>query len=142
MNDDKMVALIKFSIFLACFLMFIAFAVGLWGCPQYRVWQQGLEGQAELKRAEWNRQVAVTEAQAKHEAAKALAQAEVERAKGVAQANQIIGESLKNNESYLRWLWIEGLKDAGSHEKVIYIPTEAGLPLLEAGRALQEQPKR
>ena len=42
---------------------------------------------------------------------KALAQAEIERAKGVAEANRIIGDSLKGNESYLRYLWISGLKD-------------------------------
>lgn len=107
---------------------------GMWGCPQYNVWQQGLSGQAELARAEQNRKIAVQEAMAKHEAATHLAEAEVERAKGVAAANKIIGESLKGNEAYLRWLWIEGLKDAGSHEKIIYVPTEAGLPILEAGR--------
>jgi len=113
---------------------------GMWGCPRYSVWQQGLAGEAELKRAEWNRQIAVKEAQAKKEAAISLAQAEVERAKGVAEANKIIGESLQNNHDYLMWLWIEGLKDAGTHEKIIYVPTEAGLPILEAGR-FQQQPE-
>jgi hypothetical protein len=29
------------------------------GCPHYRVWQQGLEGEAELKRAQQNRQIAI-----------------------------------------------------------------------------------
>lgn len=58
-------------------------------------------------------------------------QAEVERAKATAEANRIIGESLKNNEAYLSYLWIQGLKD-GTGER-IYIPTEAGLPILEAG---------
>ena len=45
------------------------------------------------------------------------------------------GESLKNNESYLRYLWIQGLQDGTS--EVIYIPTEANLPILEAARAIQ-----
>jgi regulator of protease activity HflC (stomatin/prohibitin superfamily) len=106
------------------------------------VWQQGLAGEAELKRASQNRQIAVQEAEAKHEAAKALAQAEIERAKGVAEANRIIGESLHGNEDYLRYLWVQGLEHAET--SVIYVPTEANLPLLEATRLTnkpQPQPK-
>ena len=68
------------------------------------------------------------------ESAKMLGEAEVERARGVAEANKIIGESLHNNEAYLRYLWINGLKDNGHAPQVIYVPTEAGLPILEAGR--------
>lgn len=92
-------------------------------------------GEAEYAQAEQNRRIKVLEAQAAHDAAKLLASAEVERAKGVAEANKIIGESLKGNEAYLRWLWIKGLEEAGdANPSVIYVPTEAGLPILEAGR--------
>lgn len=100
--------------------------------PVYNVWSKGLDGEAELKQAEWNRQIAIREAEAKKESAKALADAEVERARGVAEANKIIGESLKGNESYLRYLWIQGLQDKDNN--TIYVPTEAGLPILEAGK--------
>ncbi len=121
----------KFSgIIAVTFIFFLLLSGGLWGCPKYSVWQQGLSGEAELKRAEWNRQITIREAEAKKEAAKALASAEVERAKGVAEANKIIGDSLKDNDAYLRYLWIQGLQDGSS--EVIYIPTEANLPLLEA----------
>lgn len=61
-----------------------------------------------------------------------LAQAEVECAKDVAQANKIIGDSLKDNEAYLRYLFVNNLADTKG--QVIYIPTEAGLPILEAIR--------
>lgn len=101
------------------------------GCPTYRVWEQEMAGKAALQRATQDRQIAVQEAQAKMESAKLLAQSEVERARGVAEANQIIGDSLKGNESYLRYLWIEGLKT--NQMQVVYVPTEAGLPVLEAG---------
>lgn len=107
------------------------------GCyikPQYRVYEQRLEGEAKLREAESSRQIAVEEAKAKNEAAKLLAQAEVERAKGVAEANKIIGESLKNNPEYLTYLWIQELSTNG--QNVIYVPTEAGLPILEAGRSV------
>lgn len=100
--------------------------------PLYGVWQKQLSGKAQLKEAEWNRQILVQEAMAKKDSAKLLAEAEVERAKGVAEANKIIGDSLKDNDAYLRYLWIQGLQDGTS--EVIYVPTEANLPILEATR--------
>ena len=120
----------------ALFAITMLATLAMWGCPTYKVWQRELAGKAQLAEAEWNRQIEVQEAEAKMEAAKSLALAEVERAKGVAEANKIIGESLEGNESYLRYLWIQGLQDGSS--EVIYIPTEANLPILEAARKIQE----
>ena len=91
-----------------------------------------MQGEAEYAQAEQNRRITVLEAEAKLDAAKSLAAAEVERAKGVAQANEIIGRSLKDNEAYLRWQWIQNLENGNN--SVIYVPTEAGLPILEAGK--------
>ncbi len=105
-------------------------ALGMWGCPTYNVWQKSLAGQAQLKEAEWNRQIQIREAEALKESASHLAEAEKIRATGVAEANKIIGESLKNNDAYLRYLWIQGLHDGSS--EIIYVPTEANLPILEA----------
>ena len=113
-------------------ILIIIIPIGMWGCPQYNVWQSGLEGQAELKRAEQNRQIAIEEAKAKKEAAQSLADAEIIRAEGVAKANKIIGDSLRGNEAYLRYLWIDSLNN--NQQNVIYVPTEAGLPILEAGK--------
>lgn len=109
-------------------------AFGLYGCPQYSVYSARMDGVAKLAHAQSEREVQVRDAQGKLEAASLLARAEVERAKGVAEANQIIGGSLKNNEAYLRYLWIKNLDDAEKTGSVIYVPTEAGLPILEAGR--------
>ena len=106
-----------------------------WVIPQYNVWAKELDGKAELRKAEWNRQIAVEEARALKESAALQAEAEIARAKGVAEANKIIGDSLKENEAYLRYLWIDKLGD----QDVIYIPTEAGIPILEAGRTVGEQ---
>jgi len=117
--------------------LIITITLGMWGCPTYNVWQKELKGKAQLKQAEWNRQIAIQEAEAKKESATLLAVAEVERAKGVAEANKIIGESLKKNEAYLRYLWIQGLHDGSS--EIIYVPTEANLPILEATRKLQKK---
>lgn len=100
--------------------------------PRYNVYRREMSGKAQLAEAEWNRQIAVKEAQAMLDSAKLLGDAEIERAKGVAQANKIIGDSLKGNKEYIWYLWIQGLND-GSGE-VIYVPTEANLPVLEASR--------
>lgn len=113
-------------------LVVIGIAGGMYGLPKYNVYKARLEGQAKLAHADSEREVQVRDAQGKYEASSLLAKAEVERAKGVAEANKIIGTSLKDNEAYLRWLYIEGLKE--KQGEVIYIPTEAGLPILEAGR--------
>lgn len=114
-------------------VLFILFGgVAMYGCPQYNVYQQRMEGQAILAHAQASREVAVAEAKAKMESADLLAQAEVIRAGGVARANVIIGNSLKGNEVYLRYLWVNNL--AETKDEVIYIPTETGLPILEAGK--------
>ena len=101
------------------FVVLVLIGAVLWGWPNYRVYSQEMRGKAALAEAGQNRQIAALDAQA-----------EVERARGVAEANKIIGESLRNNESYLRYLWIQNL-NSGTGER-IYIPTEAGLPILEA----------
>ncbi len=121
-----------FIVGLALFVVGALIGFGMWGIPTYSVWRKGLAGQAQLKQAEWNRQIAVREASAKKDSASLLAEAEVERAKGVAEANRIIGKSLKGNSAYLRYLWIQGLHDGSS--EIIYVPTEANLPILEAAR--------
>jgi regulator of protease activity HflC (stomatin/prohibitin superfamily) len=100
------------------------------GGPQYNVWQQSLAGKAELQKAEYTRQVAVLEAQAKKDSASQLADAEIIRAQGVAKANQIIGDSLKDNREYLQYLYITGLEEGANKGNVtIYVPTENGLPV-------------
>lgn len=98
----------------------------------YDVWAREMQGRAELAQAEWTKKVAIEEAKAKQESSVYQAQAEVERAKGVAEANRIIAEGLGGAEGYLRYLYIDTLKDLET--SIIYVPTEAGLPVLEAGR--------
>lgn len=98
--------------------------------PKYSVWNAEMTGRAEYKKAEQNRNIAILEAQAQKEAAIQLAQAEIERARGVAESNSIISGSI--TEPYLRYLWIQGLQT--NEMQVVYVPTEANLPILEAGK--------
>ena len=120
---DPAVAAIVVGVIVVGGLIFI-------GGPQYNVWQQSLAGKAELQKAEYTRQVAVLEAQAKKDSASQLADAEIIRAQGVAKANQIIGDSLKDNREYLQYLYITGLEEGSQKGNVtIYVPTEGGMPV-------------
>ena len=96
--------------------------------PLYNVWAQSLQGKAELQKAEYTRQVAVLEAQAKKDSAQQLADAEVIRATGVAKANQIIGDSLKGNPSYLQYLWITQGEE-NTNRTVYMVPSNGGAPV-------------
>jgi hypothetical protein len=142
-----------FAFLLISFVLVISLA--LWAWPKYKVYSMEMSGKASLKEAEWSKKILIEEAKAREKAAlmqakarvtlaqaegeaklvaaKAEGQADIELAKAAAEANKIIGESLKNNEAYLRYIWIKGLQD-GNGER-IYIPTEAGMPILEAGKA-------
>lgn len=106
-------------------VVIVGLAVGL---PTYNVWVQSLSGKAELQKAEYTRQVAVLEAQAKMDSASKLADAEVIRAQGVAKANQIIGDSLRDNPAYLQYLWITQGEE--KTERTVYmVPSNGGAPI-------------
>ena len=109
-----------------------AIIVGLmFGIPKYNVWQQEMDGKAEMARAEQNRMILVEEAKAKLEAEKLNAQAEIERAKGMAEAMEI--ENGKLTSTYNQYLFIrtlEKISDKGSLPQIIYMPTEGMVPVM------------
>lgn len=114
----------------------VAAIVGLcWLGPTYNVWRQEMRGKAEFAQAEQNRRIKIEEAKANLEAEKLNAQAEIERAKGAAEAIAIENGSL--TPTYIQYLWVRQ-QNASTNNKIIYIPTEAGLPVLEAGRMRNE----
>lgn len=112
--------------------LFVLAIIGgfMWGIKQYKVYSKTMDGKAELREAEWSRQVMIEEAQANLEAEKLNAQAEVERAKGMAEAIRIEGNQLTNE--YIQYLWVR--KNQFDKNTTIYVPTETNLPILEAGR--------
>ncbi len=112
---------------LGCIIIVAALAFGI---PFYQVWQQEMTGKAEFAKAEQNRKIKIEEAKANLEAEKLNAQAEIERAKGAAEAIRIENGSL--TPTYIQYLWVR--QQGGGQNKLIYIPTEANLPILEAGR--------
>lgn len=123
------------------FLIAVTVGGGLGSCAAYnslRVWNARVAGEAQLAQAGQNRRIAVLEAQAALDSAKLKAQAEIERAKGLAAANRIVADSLGGPEGYLRYLYIQNLEE--SNGQIIYVPTEGGLPILEAGKRPNNHP--
>lgn len=120
-------------------ILIVAISILMICGPVYRVWASGMRGRAELNRATYNRQVLVQESIAKEEASKHLGAADTVRAHCIARSNEIIGQSLNNNENYLKWLWID---EINKNNNVMYVATEIGLPVLEAGRLPLLQAKK
>ena len=123
-------------IVIALFMVFGGIGSCMYILPSYRVWQQEMVGKAEFAKAEQNRKIKIEEAKANLEAEKLNAQAEVERAKGAAEAIKIENGSI--TPTYIQYLWVRQ-QNANTNNKIIYIPTEAGLPVLEAGRIANDQ---
>lgn len=113
-------------------ILAIAFIAGtMFIVPKYNVWKQEMRGKAEFAQAEQNRRIKIEEAKANLEAEKLNAQAEIERAKGAAEAIKIENGSI--TPTYIQYLWVRQ-QNASTNNRIIYIPTEAGLPILEAGK--------
>ena len=87
-----------------------------------RVFNAEQRGKAVLVEAESTRKVKVLEAQARKDSA-ALD----------ASANKLMIDSLGGHEAYLRFLAIDAMRDTAGKGTVIYVPTEAGIPITEAG---------
>lgn len=105
---------------------------GMFGIPAYNVWQQEMDGKAQLAKAEQNRQILIQEAKANLEAEKLNAEAEVERAKGAAQAIEI--ENGKLTPTYIQYLWVRQQKNFEG-KTIIYVPSgQMGMPITEANR--------
>jgi hypothetical protein len=107
------------------------------GCPQYGVYKSGLQGEAELARAEQNKKIQIENAKAKLQSAKMLAESDSIRAVGAKNVEKIRAEGMaeameiengKLTDKYIQYLWVRNI-DKGDK---IYISTEAGLPILEA----------
>lgn len=129
--SEKIVGFIAVVLFIA---VIVGGLVGLIvGWQTFKVYSASQTGKAELAQADFNRQIIVRQAQAKLDAASLEAQAAVAHARGVADSNKIIANDLGGPEGYLRFLYIQMLSEQPD-KQIIYIPTEAGLPILEASK--------
>ncbi len=107
-------------------LFFIVFILlFMFGWPHYKVWKQGMDGQAALAEAEQSKMIQVQ-----------VAKAELESAKLRAEAIKLVGQAAKDYPEYRKQEFIgafgEALRD-GKIQQIIYVPTEANIPIVEAG---------
>jgi len=92
--------------------------------PQWSVWSSKLEGEAMLNKANQTKQILVTQAQA-----------ELDSAKLRAQAIEIVGKMAQQYPEYREQEFIGSFAEAlhnGSVSQIIYVPTEANIPIIEA----------
>ena len=111
-------------LFLAAVLIVVVISLVI--APQYGVYSQEMVGKAELARADQNRKILITQAQAEKEAAQLRAD-----------AIRIVGQMAKEFPEYREQEFIGGFSEAlkeGKINQIIYVPTEANIPILEAHR--------
>ncbi|MFN3669757.1 MAG: hypothetical protein ACK4VY_10645 [Brevundimonas sp.] len=125
------------SILVLAAAVLVVLAAVMVGLPTYNVYSKQMQGKAAYEQAVQDRRIRVLEAQAALDSAQLTAQAEVARARGTNEANRIMAESLGGPENYLRWSYIHMLEETAGKpgREVIYIPTEASMPILEASRS-------
>jgi hypothetical protein len=102
--------------------------------PRWAVWAAHQSGLADLAAAKNEQQIQIAKAQSRLEAADLNKKAAIIEAEAVSAQINAIGAQLKEHDLYLRWQWIKMMEDGNSGAKVIYVPTEANLPILEAMR--------
>jgi hypothetical protein len=122
---------------LAIVCVVLTAALVLWSLvvrPHWEVWASHQQGLADLAVARNEQQIQVAKAQSRLDAAGLNKLAAIVEAEAVAAQITAIGAQLKEHDLYLRWQWIKMMEDGNSGAKVIYVPTEANLPILEATR--------
>lgn len=99
--------------------------------PKWRVWASGQKGKADLEAAQYEKQIQVAQAEGRLKAAESNKQAAIIEAEAVAKQIEVIGNNLTKHDLYLRWQWIKMMEEREG--STVYVPTEANLPILEAG---------
>ena len=96
------------------------------GCPTYSVYSARMEGEAVVARANGAKMALVAQATAEKDAAQLRAD-----------AIKIVGQAAKDFPEYRQQEFIGSFAEAlhqGKISQIIYVPTEANIPITEAGR--------
>ena len=109
-------------------LGFLLIMTGLAGYRTYSVWSMEMQGKAKLAEATQSRQIQIEQAKGEREAASLRAE-----------AISIVGKAAKEFPEYRQQEFIgsfaEALKEGKIHQ-IMYVPTEANIPITEANRLL------
>lgn len=127
--DEQGISAPKF-IAVAGVLLLMLIGTGMAGCPVYNVWTARMDGEATKARADGARQALV-----------AQAEAELAAAEKRAAAIRIVGQMAKEFPEYRQQEFIGAFGEAlreGRITQIVYVPTEANIPILEAdGRRIE-----
>lgn len=96
---------------------------------EYTVKTERLTGEAEYVRAEQNRRILVEQARAEKDAAELRAE-----------AIEIVGQAAKDFPEYRMQEFLGAFGEAlqsDNIDKIIFVPTEANIPVTEAGRSVE-----
>ena len=118
------------------FLAATLFSIG-WGWAHFRLWKADYTGKALTIEKEYNGKAILAEAEFAKMARVEGARAEKEAAQLTADAIAIVGKAAQSYPEYRQQEFYLALGDAlqaGNIEQIIYLPTEAGLPITEAGK--------
>lgn len=121
--DDKRMGILAT---LVAILSILAIVAVVFGFPLWNVWREGLSGEAALKKATQTRKIQIEQAIGEEEAAK-------HRANAIA----IVGKAAKEFPEYRQQEFIGAFAEAmhnGRIAQIIYVPTEANIPITEAGK--------
>ena len=98
----------------------------VWGWNTAKVYSAEMSGKAQFAEAEQNRKILIEQARSEKEAAKLQAE-----------AIKIMGEAAQQYPEYRQQEFISAFGQAlrdGTVNQIIYVPTEANIPVLEAGK--------
>ena len=116
------------------------FAWFVFGYPVWNVWASKKDGEAALSEAEKEQKIQMAKATARYEAAEMNKKAAIVEAEAVSAQIEKIGLQLTTHDLYLKWQWIKMMEERPD-SSVIYVPTEANLPILEATRGIRKDVK-
>lgn len=118
-------SIIKYGILVIVATIIGGFALAAFS-RYYDVWGQEMSGKAKLAEASQSRQIQVEQAKAELEASKLRAE-----------AIQIMGKAAKEFPEYRQQEYMAAFGEAlreGKMSQIIYVPTEANIPIMEANR--------
>jgi len=109
-------------------ILIVLVGAGMAGCPTYNVYSARMEGEAVVARANGAKMALVAQATAERDAAQLRAD-----------AIKIVGQAAKDFPEYRQQEFIGSFAEAlhqGKISQIIYVPTEANIPIIEARRNL------
>jgi hypothetical protein len=119
----------------AFFLALSLFSIG-WGYQHFRLWAVEYSGQRTEIERQYQGKAILAEAEYSRQTRVEQARAELESAEMTAKAIRVVGEAAREFPEYRNQEFIlsfgEALRD-GTINQIIYVPTEASIPITEAG---------